>query len=132
MSYLLDTNVCIKYLNGQSDKIVENLSYLRPDDIIICSPVRAELFTGVYKSNSFKQTYRKLMEFLDVFPSLPFDDDAAKMYGKIRGQLEKLGKPIGPYDFQIASIALLHDSILVTHNINEFSRIKELRLEDWE
>ena len=55
MTYLLDTNVCIKYLNGQSDKIVKKISSLSPDDIVICAVVRAELFTGAYKSKSFKK-----------------------------------------------------------------------------
>lgn len=33
---------------------------------------------------------------------------------------------------QIAAIALLHNLTLVTHNIREFSRIPNLKLEDWE
>jgi tRNA(fMet)-specific endonuclease VapC len=38
----------------------------------------------------------------------------------------------GPNDLMIAAIALVHGSILVTHNTREFSRIKELKIEDWE
>jgi len=132
MKYLLDTNVCIKYLNGQSDKIVKKISSLNPDDIVVCSVVRAELFAGAYKSRSFQKTYDKLTTFLQVFPSLPFDDDASDVFGNIRSQLEKKGEPIGPFDLQIASIALLNNLILVTHNTKEFSRIKKLIIEDWE
>ena len=132
MTYLLDTNVCIKYLNGQSDKIVKKISSLSPDDIVICSVVRAELFAGAYKSKSFKKTYDKLINFLKVFPSMPFDDEASDIFGNIRAQLEKKGEPLGPFDLQIASIALLNNLILVTHNTKEFSRIKKLKIEDWE
>lgn len=57
---------------------------------------------------------------------------AAKTYGKIRAELEQVGMPIGPLDLQIAAIALAHQLTLVTHNIREFSRIPQLRLEDWE
>jgi tRNA(fMet)-specific endonuclease VapC len=32
----------------------------------------------------------------------------------------------------IAAIAIVHGLILVTHNTREFSRIKDLKLEDWE
>ncbi len=130
--YLLDTNVCIKYLNGQSEKIVKKLSSLHPDDIYICSIVRAELFTGAYKSKSFLKTYKRLTSFLQVFPSLTFDDDASEIFGKIRADLEKIGKPIGPFDLQIASIAISNKLIVVTNNMNEFSRIKDLSTEDWE
>ena len=40
--------------------------------------------------------------------------------------------PIGPYDLQIAAIALANGCTLVTHNISEFSRVRGLALEDWE
>lgn len=130
--YLIDTNVCIKYLNGKSENIVNRFSELSPDEIYICSPVRGELFAGAYKSKSFQKTYDKLITFLQVFPSLPFDDKASEMFGKIRANLETIGQPIGPYDLQIASIALSNDLLLITHNMNEFSRIKELKIEDWE
>jgi tRNA(fMet)-specific endonuclease VapC len=43
-----------------------------------------------------------------------------------------LGTPIGAYDLQIAAIALANNLILVTHNVNEFSRVEGLQIEDWE
>ncbi|MEK8016923.1 MAG: hypothetical protein VSS75_008650 [Candidatus Parabeggiatoa sp.] len=49
-----------------------------------------------------------------------------------RAQLAAKGTPIGPYDLQIAAIALVNDLILVTHNTREFSRIEGLVIEDWE
>ena len=73
-----------------------------------------------------------MINFLKVFPSIPFDDEASDIFGNIRAQLEKKGEPIGPFDLQIASIALLNNLILVTHNTKEFSRIKKLKIEDWE
>ncbi len=132
MKYLLDTNVCIGYLNGKSEKIIRMLKSTAPKDVVICSVVKAELFLGAYKSNFPDKTYAKLINFLDMFRTLPFDDKSADMFGRIRSELEKAGIPIGPYDFQIASIALVHDLILVTHNAKEFSRIKGLKTEDWE
>ena len=50
-------------------------------------------------------------------------------HGLVR--LEKIGSPIGPLDTLIAGTALTHDSMLVTHNTREFSKIKELKLMDW-
>jgi tRNA(fMet)-specific endonuclease VapC len=73
-----------------------------------------------------------LRRFSEPFSSLPFDDDAAEVYGRIRTQLEKSGKPIGPNDLLIAAIAIAHDATLVTHNTGEFSRVEDLRYEDWE
>jgi tRNA(fMet)-specific endonuclease VapC len=69
---------------------------------------------------------------LNRFISLPFDDQSAIIYGQIRAQLVASGTPIGPNDLLIASIALANNLILVTHNTREFSRVEDLRLEDWE
>jgi tRNA(fMet)-specific endonuclease VapC len=46
--------------------------------------------------------------------------------------LDMTGAAIGPYDLQIAAIALAHGCTVVTHNTSEFSRIPGLTLEDWE
>jgi tRNA(fMet)-specific endonuclease VapC len=50
----------------------------------------------------------------------------------IRCHLESLGLLIGPYDMQIAAIALANSCTLVTHNIAEFNRVPGLPLEDWQ
>ena len=70
--------------------------------------------------------------FLKQFQSLPFDDDAALIFGEVRAQLARIGRPIGPYDLQIAAIVLQHKLTLVTHNMAEFSRVPDLSCEDWE
>ena len=49
-----------------------------------------------------------------------------------RATLARKGTPIGPNDLLIASIALASDLTLVTHNTNEFSRVSDLKLEDWQ
>ena len=54
------------------------------------------------------------------------------MQARIWAHLATLGTPIGPYDLQIASIALHHGLTLVTHNVAEFGRVPGLVVEDWE
>jgi tRNA(fMet)-specific endonuclease VapC len=71
-------------------------------------------------------------QFLARFVSLPFDDEAAIVFGEVRAALANAGTPIGPYDLQIAAIALANDLTLVTHNTREFVRVSGLRLEDWQ
>ena len=70
--------------------------------------------------------------FTQPYRSLPFDDAAAEHFATIRRHLETLGTTIGPYDLQIAAIALAHGCTLVTHNTEEFSRVPGVLLEDWE
>ncbi len=132
MTYLLDSNTCIRYLNGQSAGVLRRLQSLPPTEVAVCSVVKAELYYGAMKSDNPDQTLAKQRLFLDAFASLPFDDRAAELYGRIRADLSRKGTPIGPYDLMIAAIALAHDAILVTHNVREFGRVEGLRFEDWE
>ncbi len=132
MIYLLDTNVCIRYLNGRSQAVKERLQATNADDLAVCSVVKAELFYGAMRSNNPQRTLNNQQQFLNLFTSLPFDDDAALIYGRIRASLAAQGTPVGSNDLQIAAIAISNNLTLVTHNTREFSRILELRLEDWE
>jgi tRNA(fMet)-specific endonuclease VapC len=132
MNYLLDTNACIVYLNQANSLIRARMQGLQPNQVYLCSVVKAELWFGAMKSKQLEKTLDKLETFFSVLPSIPFDDVSAAKFGEIRAYLQKQGSPIGPYDMQIAAIALANDLILVTHNTREFCRVPELRVEDWE
>jgi tRNA(fMet)-specific endonuclease VapC len=101
-------------------------------DIVLCSVVRAELIFGALKSRDVVANLEKVRRFLSPFLSLPFDDNAADAYGRIRVELSDLGLLIGPNDLFIASIVKSHDLTLVTHNVEEFRRVQGLKIEDWE
>ena len=132
MRYLLDTNVCVRYLNGDSLAIRRKLQTIDLADIAICSIVKLELFYGAMRSNNPNETWARTRRFIEVFVSLPFDDIAALIAGRIRAQLANLGTPIGSNDLLIAAIAIAHNLTLVTHNTNEFNRVEGLQIEDWE
>ncbi|MDX2229769.1 MAG: type II toxin-antitoxin system VapC family toxin [Leptolyngbyaceae cyanobacterium bins.349] len=132
MIYLLDSNACIVYLNQPESSVRQQLEALEPEDMAICSVVRAELFYGAMRTRNPERTLMLQEAFLNQFVSLPFDDDAARVAGRIRAQLATLGTPIGAYDLQIAAIALANNLILVTHNTSEFSRVAGLQIEDWQ
>lgn len=132
MIYLLDTNACIVYLNRPISGVRQKLQTLSPQDIAVCSVVKAELFYGAMRSKNTTRTLALQEAFLNNFVSLPFDDAAATIYGRIRAELVANGTPIGPYDLQIAAIAMANNLILVTHNTREFGRVNGLQIEDWE
>ena len=98
MKYLLDTNDCIKYINGRSEKIKNKISTLNPADIYLCSVVKAELFYGISKNKNKEKNLIKLNEFFQPFASLNFDDNCVQIYGEIRSKLGKDGDIIGSYD----------------------------------
>lgn len=132
MIYLLDTNTCIQYLTGKSASVIQHFQTVPRNDIYLCDIVKAELYYGACKSFRKEKNLKLYELFFSQYISLPFDGQSAIIYGNIRADLEAKGTPIGPYDLQIAAIAILHNLTLVTHNLREFNRIQELKTEDWE
>ena len=132
MIYLLDTNTCIVYLKGKNLYLKKKLENIPLSEIAVCSVVKGELFYSAMRSADPERNLKLQQDFLNQFVSLPFNDQAATIFGNIRAQLTAQGTPIGGYDLQITAIALTNNLILVTHNTREFSRITELKLEDWE
>jgi tRNA(fMet)-specific endonuclease VapC len=132
MIYLLDTNVCAQYLRGKNPNVRVRLEAALPQEIRLCSVVVAELYYGCLRSAQPAKNRAEVDTFLQPYLCLPFDNAAAEVYAQIRYDLERAGTPIGPYDLQIAAIALVHGLTLVTHNTAEFSRVPGLVCEDWQ
>jgi tRNA(fMet)-specific endonuclease VapC len=132
--YLLDTNTCVHYLRKRNQHVIRRIRARPRREVCLCSVVLGELFYGAYKSpQAFRAAnFALLARFCPRFASRPFDNAAADVFGRLRAYLESLGTPIGPYDLQIAAIALVHGLTLVTHNVAEFSRVPGLTIEDWE
>lgn len=132
MKYLLDTNVCIAVLRDRQSLATLRLAAHFKSDIVLCSIVKAELFYGIYKSGRLQRDWPHLYSFFSQFASLPFDDAAAEIAGRLRAHLSSAGTSIGPNDLLIAAVALANNLTLVTHNTYEFSCVPGLTLEDWE
>jgi tRNA(fMet)-specific endonuclease VapC len=132
MSWLLDTNAVIRFLNGRSHALCQRVLATDPHDLVTCSVVKAELRFGAARSRDPAAARLQQDTLLSQMVSLPFDDVAADIYGELRAKLQAAGTPIGPMDYLIASIALARDLVLVTHNTAEFGRVPGLKIEDWE
>lgn len=130
--YLLDSNVCVRYLKHAHAGIVARIRALDPNEIALCSVVKAELLYGARHSRAVESNLITLQSFFRPFQSFPFDDRCAEEAARIRADLAAQGTPIGPHDILIAATARAHDAVLVTHNTGEFARVTGLRLEDWE
>lgn len=52
MNYLLDTNTCIRYINGTSQAVFERLNAQDEDAVVVCAVVKAELFYGAMHSQN--------------------------------------------------------------------------------
>ena len=131
MIYFLDTNVCIYHLNGSAPGLSDALERIPTASIRLPSMVAAELMYGAEKSVKRDYNLKKMRLFLSLYNIVPFDRNAVEIYGVIRNDLERSGTIIGANDLIIAATAMANNGILVTHNIDEFSRVIGLQIEDW-
>ena len=131
MKYYLDTNIVIYAIKGKYPNIIKRFLKVPYQSIVLPSIVIAELEFGAKKSANYKKVTKKYEEFINHFDEVSFDNKAAKIYADIRYDLEKKGAIIGPNDLIIAATVLANDGILVTHNVKEFNRVKDLKIEDW-
>ena len=129
--YLLDTNICIYIMKNKYQTLTQKVLSFNPSDLCISSITVFELEYGAAKSNWGERTKQSIKMFLAPFNILDFDSNDAAATGMIRGYLEKQGTPIGPYDVQIAGQAVSRSMVLVSHNMDEFTRVPLLNVEDW-
>jgi tRNA(fMet)-specific endonuclease VapC len=134
VSYLLDTNACIAMINGKAPSVRIRLQKVIAADekVWVSSIVAFELWYGIAKSARPDANVFLLEKFFaGPISLLSFEAEDAKVAGRIRANLESVGRPIGAYDLLIAGQALRHQMLLVTANGREFSRVKGLEWEDW-
>jgi tRNA(fMet)-specific endonuclease VapC len=134
VNYLLDTNACIALINGNPPSV--RAKFRKATDlggqVFVSSIALFELWYGVAKSSRPDFDKKRLETFFagPIHP-LSFEDQDAEIAGVIRANLESIGKPIGAYDLLIAGQAIRNKLTLITANLSEFARIKELAWADW-
>ena len=128
--YMLDTNIISDLIRSPHGKAAKRIAKAGEDNICTSIIVAAELRYGCAKSGS-KRLLRAVEDLLGEIDVLPFDVPADTEYGGIRSELEAAGKPIGSNDLLIATHARTIAATLVTANLNEFKRIRGLKVENW-
>lgn len=131
MKYMLDTNICIYIRKHHPKSVVEKFNTLQANDVSISSVVLSELALGVCNSEYVEKNMASLKKLISPILILPYDEAAAFHYGEIYATLKKAGNIIGQLDIMIAAHAISINATLVTNNLKEFSRIKNLKCENW-
>lgn len=126
--YLLDSDSCLRLLNGRGAALARRLRSVPPSEVAVCSVVRAELQQAARRSERVEANLALLTRFLAPLASLPFDDRCAEEYGMLRAQAET---DVRTTDLMTAAIARAHDAILVTPHHAALRRFSGLRLADW-
>ncbi len=131
MNFLLDTNICIYIIKQKPPEVLQRFNNYQVGDIGISSITVAELEFGAQKSQFPARNQQALTQFLLPLKVIDFDRAAAIIYGKIRARLEQQGRLIGSLDTLIAAHPLSLQVTLITNNVNEFSRVPNLQLDNW-
>lgn len=132
MIYLIDTNVCVRYLRAPLSPVAQKLAATNPSDIALSAVTIVELVRGAYRSIKMSDSLDQVNRLAAQFVCLSLDQAVTTHAGRIDAELTMRGVRIGPYDTLIAATAIANNLVLVTHNTSEFSRVADLRLEDWE
>ena len=129
MTHLLDTNICSAHMRrpgGLAHRFFQHAGGLAIPTIVL-----SELYAGAYKHPNSSRLLSLIADLLHEVAVLDFDAACAEQYGKLYGLLSQQGIKVPVADLMIASVALVHDLTLVTHNTADYQHIPGLRLEDW-
>lgn len=127
--YLLDTNICIYFIKGLFE-LKSKLKFIGLENCFISEITLAELKFGVAKSQARKKNEEVLEIFLRGIQVLPIFP-ALDVYAEEKARLQKSGKIIDDFDLLIGSTAISFGLTMVTNNTSHFSRLEEIKLEDW-
>jgi tRNA(fMet)-specific endonuclease VapC len=130
MRYLLDTNIVSDLVRNPQGEAARHVRTVGEKHVCTSIIVAAELRYGADKKGSPRLS-SQLEAVLGVLEVLPFETPADTSYGWLRSRLERAGTPIGANDLLIAAQALALGCVMVTDNEGEFSRVEELRVQNW-
>ena len=130
MKYILDTNICIYWLKGNS-QIETRAMFAGFNTISISFITLSELYYGAYKSQRVNENLGVIKTLEQKLTVIESDALICAAFGKIKSSLENQGKTIDDADIFIAACAVATETTLVTNNEKHFKRIKKLSIENW-
>lgn len=126
---LLDTDALSHLLRGTPrGGLVEKIAAVPAAERFLSAITVGELYYGLEWMGERGDRLRERLEreFLARVEILPYDTDAARVYGRLRARLEHERQPLAEANLQIASIALSRGLSMLTGNGKHFRRIAEL------
>lgn len=126
---MLDTDSVSLALRGQG-RVGATILEHRPSELCISVLTLAELRFGAARRKSAKLD-ALIAAFVRNVAVMPFDEDAADIFGRIASELAESGSPIGEFDVLIAAHALALNLTLITNNTKHFRRVRGLRTDNW-
>ena len=128
--FMLDTNICIYLMKHQPPQVRARFAECFVGDVVISAITLGELAFGVACSGELRvKNQAALDSLLDDLLVMPFEVDAARAYGPLRGAHRERNKDA--LDKLIAAHALSLNVTLVTNNEADFRAFEGLKVENW-
>jgi len=130
--YMLDTNTVSYILKGQSPRARKKLANLTSEDEVCISAVtEAEVRCGLARRPISQAAHAEIDRFLEAIDILPWDSEAARIYGQMRAELERSGRTLANMDLLIAAHAAARRMVLVTSDRSFRNLGALLKVVDW-
>jgi predicted nucleic acid-binding protein len=124
---LLDTDIYSEILRAVNPTVVNNArSYRQQYGIFTLSVVTVMEMVKGFQQVQRPQKITDLLIYINGEDVLDFQQPAAELAGRIWGDLDRTGQPIGFADPMIAAVALTNGLELATGNIAHYQRIQQL------
>ncbi len=119
-------------IKNHPPEIRKRLSSLPITSITLSAVTQGELLYGLARKGHPTPLAKLIREFLFRVETLPWDEQAANVYGDLRASCVSVGITLGALDMMIAAHAIATNTILVTHD-KAFSLVPDgvLTIEDW-
>jgi predicted nucleic acid-binding protein len=139
MAFLLDTNVVSELVRARPEpRVLDWLEAQSPLELFLASPTVGELLRGAHKvaDDARRKRFEQWIEddLCRQFEGriLPFDEPAARLWGRLMGEGDRNGRTPPAADAQIAAIAIDRGLALATRNVRDFASFDLEVLNPWE
>ncbi len=129
MKFLLDTDICIFFLQGKYD-LKSKIDEAGLENCCVSEITIAELKYGAENSENVERHSREVSQIENLFTTVPIYSSLNR-FAKEKVVLKRRGELLPDFDILIASTALANDLILVSNNEKHMKRFADLSLENW-
>ena len=127
--YLLDTNICIYLFKGLYD-LAEKIERNGTNNCFLSEITIAELKFGAENSAYPEKNSEKIEQLQQQLTVIPIFS-SLDVYAREKARLKKSGNLLDDFDLLIGATAIHNNLILVTRNVSDFNRLKEIEIENW-
>jgi tRNA(fMet)-specific endonuclease VapC len=128
--YLLDTDILIFFLKGH-ERVTGKFRNSAGDPKALSVISYGELLYGAHKSARSNENLAKVYRLAEIYPVIEISRAVMDCFGGMKAELSRDGVSVDDFDLLIGSTALTMNYTVVTNNVNHFSRIPGLQVENW-